>query len=160
IYCLFAVVALMGAQSALFGPAKFGSIPEILRADKLSTGNGLMGLVTVVASAGGFLAGNWLFSLTEPDLKTVGDFTQIRTAAFALLGVAVAGWLTSLQIVRVPVANPQRTVSLNPFADTGRYLRLLTRDIPLFRAALGIAFFWFLASLVQVTIDSFGISVL
>ena len=48
---LFVVVALMGSQSALFGPSKFGSIPEMLDDKNLSSGNGLMGLVTVVASA-------------------------------------------------------------------------------------------------------------
>ena len=68
IWFLFIVVALMGSQSALFGPSKFGCIPEILRAEKLSKGNGLMGLITVVASAAGSVGGYWLYSLTTPDL--------------------------------------------------------------------------------------------
>ena len=34
---LFAVVMLMGAQSALFGPAKFGSLPEMLLIARSST---------------------------------------------------------------------------------------------------------------------------
>ncbi len=32
VYLMFAVVALIGSQAALFGPAKLGSIPEMLRA--------------------------------------------------------------------------------------------------------------------------------
>ena len=33
-YAMFAVVALIGCQAALFGPAKFGSIPEMLRSEQ------------------------------------------------------------------------------------------------------------------------------
>ena len=39
---LFAVVALMGAQSALFSPSKLGIIPEILAARHISAANGLL----------------------------------------------------------------------------------------------------------------------
>ena len=61
IHLLFVVVALMGAQAALFAPSKYGSIAEILRTEKLTKGNGLMGLVTIVSSALGFVAGNGLY---------------------------------------------------------------------------------------------------
>jgi acyl-[acyl-carrier-protein]-phospholipid O-acyltransferase/long-chain-fatty-acid--[acyl-carrier-protein] ligase len=39
LYLMFGAVFLMGAQSALFGPAKFGSIPELLPANKISSAN-------------------------------------------------------------------------------------------------------------------------
>src|SRR3990172_3576672 len=39
---LLAVVALMGAQSALFSPSKLGSIPEMLKPRHISAANGLM----------------------------------------------------------------------------------------------------------------------
>src|SRR4051794_10338597 len=47
VYAMFFVVALIGCQAALFGPAKLGSIPEMLRPNKISTANGLVGLTTV-----------------------------------------------------------------------------------------------------------------
>jgi len=40
---LFVVVGLMGAQSALFSPSRYGAIAEILPPNKLTKGNGLMG---------------------------------------------------------------------------------------------------------------------
>jgi acyl-[acyl-carrier-protein]-phospholipid O-acyltransferase/long-chain-fatty-acid--[acyl-carrier-protein] ligase len=39
---LFLVVAAMGAQSALFGPSKLGSIPEMLPVERISAANGLI----------------------------------------------------------------------------------------------------------------------
>ena len=68
IWSLFAIVMLMGAQSALFSPAKFGSLPEMLDLHHLSKGNGVMGLATVVSSALGTVAGYGLYSLTQPDI--------------------------------------------------------------------------------------------
>ena len=61
VYLMFAVVALMGTHSALFGPSKFGSIPEIVRARSLSAANGLVGLTTVLAIVVGTVAGNMLY---------------------------------------------------------------------------------------------------
>ena len=37
----YGAVFLMGAQAALYGPSKFGSLPELLRADRLAAGNGI-----------------------------------------------------------------------------------------------------------------------
>ena len=61
---LLIVVALMGAQSALFGPSKLGSIPEMLHESKISSANGLIGLTTVVAASLGTAVGNWLATVT------------------------------------------------------------------------------------------------
>lgn len=170
---LFAAVALMGCQSALFSPSKMGSIPEMIDGRLLSKANGLMGLVTVVASAAGGVAGYALFSRVgsviqysevadgvRSSIVAAPTFAQVTPVMGVLLGVAVAGLLTSLLIRRLPVANPQREPTLNPITDTWPNLRLLASDKPLFRCALGIAFFWLLASLAQMNIDPFGAEIL
>jgi len=158
IYMLFGVVALMGAQSALFGPSKFGAIPEILPTRELSKGNGLMGMATVISSAIGVIAGNWLYSLNRPSLSNPGTFSDIAPIAMALLATAVVGWITSHLIGRLPAADPNRKHPPNPAAETWRQLRLLGGNVKLMRAALGIAFFWMLASLANLNIDTYGIN--
>ena len=154
---LFIAVTLMGAQSALFGPAKFGSLPEMLRTSKLSKGNGLLGLVTVVASALGMVAGFRLFAtLDARGLFSGVGAASVIPAAIALVGVAVAGTAASLWIARLPAAAPGIPLRVNPLRETGPALRTLLGDLRLRRAALGIAYFWFLASLAQLNIDPFG----
>ncbi|WP_339735035.1 acyl-[ACP]--phospholipid O-acyltransferase [uncultured Gimesia sp.] len=157
IYLLFLIVALMGCQSALFGPAKFGSIPEMLRDNRLSKGNGMMGLITVVSSALGFIAGNYLYHVTQPDLSTPGSFTGIWIAGFTLVGVAIIGTLVSLNIRKLPPAAPKRGFPFNPAKETWHQLQLLRSSTPLLRTALGVAFFWMLASLAQINVDTYGI---
>jgi len=55
LHLMFAIVALMGAQSALFSPSKLGAIPELVRENRIAAANGLFGLTTVVAIVGGLL---------------------------------------------------------------------------------------------------------
>ena len=148
---LLMVVALMGAQSALFGPSKLGSIPEMLDASKISAANGLIGLTTVISAALGTAVGNWLTTATG-----VMGQENLWLAATVLIGTAVAGWGASLLIARLPVANPNRTFPWNAAQQTFRDLRELFQSKALFRVALGIMFFWSLATLAQLNIDQFA----
>jgi acyl-[acyl-carrier-protein]-phospholipid O-acyltransferase/long-chain-fatty-acid--[acyl-carrier-protein] ligase len=49
LYVMYFVLFLMGTQSALFGPSKYGSIPELVRPDHVPTANGLVGMTTILA---------------------------------------------------------------------------------------------------------------
>ena len=64
---LFATVALLGAQAALFSPARAGSIPEVLRPELISKANGLFTLATVIATVIGMVIGNWLVDHDRAD---------------------------------------------------------------------------------------------
>jgi acyl-[acyl-carrier-protein]-phospholipid O-acyltransferase/long-chain-fatty-acid--[acyl-carrier-protein] ligase len=159
---LFVVVGLMGAQSALFSPSRYGAIAEILPPQKLAKGNGWMGMVMIVSSALGCVFGNGLFAYTRsvvPSGVILGmpvGLAPILPAAMAFVGVAILGLSASLMIGRLRPADPSRQFPKNPVADTVHSLRLVTGNRALLRTALGIAFFWFLASLANINIDSFG----
>ncbi len=153
---LFVVVVLTGAMAALFSPSKSGSIPEQVEESQLSQANGLMGLMTVVPAAVGFLLGNLLASHVQPTPTDVITLSSLMPAAATILAIAVVGWLVSLGVRFVPAADVTRTVPWNPFAETVTSIKLLASDRPLLRAALGIAFFWTLASLAQMNVDQLG----
>src|SRR5690606_4925837 len=87
-------------------------------------------------------------------------FAEAWVVAAALVGVALVGWTASLFISRIPAADPTRRPAVNPVGDTYHNLRLLWKQKALLRTALGIAFFWLLASLSQMNIDPFGDEVL
>ncbi len=160
LYAMFAVVAVMGTQSALFGPSKFGSIPEIVRSDRISAANGLIGLTTVLAIVAGSMAGGLLYVATTPTgpdgqlLGSPGHHTWWISAA-ALIGVALAGLAASLLIRPLRSADPSRTFPFNAPRQTVRDLALLGAKRPLLRAALGCAVFWALGAMAQMNIDLF-----
>jgi len=148
---LMGVLALMGSQIALFGPSKLGSIPEMLRADRISTANGMIGLTTVVATIVGTAIGNLLSDITHQ--RGPGS---LWISASVLIGVAVIGCLTSLAVWRLPIANPRRRFPWNAFRDTWEDVRRLAVHRPLLRVALGIMFFWSLGALANMNIDQFA----
>jgi acyl-[acyl-carrier-protein]-phospholipid O-acyltransferase/long-chain-fatty-acid--[acyl-carrier-protein] ligase len=153
---LFVVVVMTGAMAALFSPSKSGSIPEQVDDSQLSQANGLMGLMTVVPAAFGFLLGNLLATYAQPKPTDVVSLGTLMPAAVTIMAIAVVGWLVSLGVRFVPAADVTRTIPWNPFAETVTSMKLLASDRPLLRAALGIAFFWTLASLAQMNVDQLG----
>ena len=147
-YLMFAVLFLMGAQSALFSPSKYGVIPEIVRPDRIPAANGMIGMTTIVAIVLGTVAGGYLWEWTKP----LGQ-VQWPIWAGAIVGVATVGWLTSLMVRRLPAADPSRPFPWNPALETAHDLKSLVSTRPLFLAALGSAVFWSLGGLCQVNVD-------
>ena len=161
IYLLFGVLFLMGCQSAIFSPAKYGCIPEIVRSDRISAANGIIGLSTVLAIIAGAIAGNFLFDLTTIDSETLAP-GQYRwwISAMVLVGTAVLGTACSLLIRRLRPANPTKRFNINMATQTFRDVATLWSNRPLLMAAFGVTFFWSVGALLQINIDQLGVEVL
>jgi acyl-[acyl-carrier-protein]-phospholipid O-acyltransferase/long-chain-fatty-acid--[acyl-carrier-protein] ligase len=131
---LLTILGLMGAHSALFAPAKYGILPEILPHDKLSYGNGLLQLWTFVAIIAGTCAGGMLRDLT-------GNQPWLAGGVLTLL--AFAGWVAALQIPRTRAARSEgnllRTLQMG--------MEAMRADRVLKLAVIGSVFFWTIASL-------------
>jgi acyl-[acyl-carrier-protein]-phospholipid O-acyltransferase/long-chain-fatty-acid--[acyl-carrier-protein] ligase len=150
IWFMMFVLFLAGAQAALFGPAKLGSIPEMVDETRISAANGLIGLTTVFSTMAGTYAGSWLAEVT-------GDKGQQhwQLSALVLIGVAVAGWGTSLLITRLPAADPSRKFPWQMAQQSWADLKTLSHTPAMLRVALGIMFFWSLGALAHLNIDQF-----
>ncbi|MCW0188290.1 acyl-[ACP]--phospholipid O-acyltransferase [Campylobacter lari] len=87
----FVMTFIMGVQSALYSPAKYGFIKELVGKELLAMGNGAVNAVSIVA----ILAGMAVFSLSfemlfEPNFNTPSDIlTQITPLGFVLIAFAV-----------------------------------------------------------------------
>jgi acyl-[acyl-carrier-protein]-phospholipid O-acyltransferase / long-chain-fatty-acid--[acyl-carrier-protein] ligase len=145
---LFAVLTLMGAQAALFAPSRSGSIPETLKPERLSLANGLFGLMTVMATVVGMVGGSWLADKTG---NKGMDAPWLSGAV--LIGVAIAGTISSLLIVSLPAGNPSRKFPWDFPIQTFRDLWTLASSRAMLRVALGILFFYSVGSLAQLNID-------
>ncbi len=148
---LMVTVFLMGAQSALFAPAKIGTIPELLDESDISTGNGIFNLATLSAVIIGMGIGGWLADMA-------GDRGQsnIWLTGATLIGIAVVGTLISLSIQSQGAANPDAKFPKNIPDHTLRDLFSLFSMGRLFRVALGGVFFYSIASFAQLNIDTFA----
>ncbi|MGA7245198.1 MAG: acyl-[ACP]--phospholipid O-acyltransferase [Terracidiphilus sp.] len=144
-------LGLVATQAALFGPSKYGLLPELLPAKRLSWGNGVIELGTFLAIIIGTVTGAGMAEHFHGHEVYAG---------YALLGLACIGLATSFGIDRVPPAAPEKKFRLNFVGDLWQQVKLMRRDQPLFLAVLGNTYFWFLGSLLFSTIIVYGPDVL
>ncbi|GAB3022958.1 MFS transporter [Oleiagrimonas citrea] len=138
---LLAVLFLMGLQSTLFGPIKYSILPQTLHPNELVGGNGLVETGTSLAILLGSVAGNALMAVPH-----VGP----QLASAAVIGVAIAGYLSSRAIPPSPATAPGLRFEWNPFVETWRVLGYSVRNRTVFNAILGISWFWFFGATLTV----------
>ena len=129
---LLCVLFLMGAQSAFFGPLKYGILPDQLEAHELIGGNALVSAGTFIAILLGTIAGGLLI-LTEQ-----GD----NLGSAMVISAALAGWLFSLFIPATRPASPDISVSYALLRETRAIIDQIRQHRTIFRAILGISWFW------------------
>jgi acyl-[acyl-carrier-protein]-phospholipid O-acyltransferase/long-chain-fatty-acid--[acyl-carrier-protein] ligase len=139
IFCVF----LMGIHSAIFGPSKYGLLPELLPEKKLSWGNGILEFGTFIAIIGGTVAGGGLckYFAAQPGWSGV-----------ILVVLAVVGLGTGLYISKVPAAAPAKRFQWNFLGDLWSQLKAMRRDRPLWLALIGNTYFFGIAALIQLVI--------
>lgn len=148
---LLACVFLMGIHSAIFGPSKYGSLPEQLPVRRLSWGNGLLELGTFVAVILGTVAAGELSD----------SFHQHQTpSGVILMALAIIGLLCSLGVYNVPAADPKRSFQINLVKDLWARMAAIRQDRALKLAVLGNIYFSFIATLLLLDLFFYGSGVL
>jgi len=148
---LLAALFLASTQGALFGPSKYGLLPEILPENRLSWGNGVIELGTFLAAIAGTVVAGQL-------PKWFGGHQEYSGAFF--LGCSVVGLLTSLGITHVQAADPAKKFQLNFLGDLWRHGERIAKDRVLWLAVAGNTYFFFLGALLQFDIVFYGRDVL
>ena len=148
---MLAAIFLMSTHSAVFGPTKYGMLPELLPEKKLSWGNGIFGLGTFAAVITGTIFAGYL--------SDAFGGRQVFSGAI-LIGLALVGLALCLAIIRLPPADPQKKFSVNFIGDFITELKVIRTDRVLFLGVVGGTFLWFLGALLQPTIIFYGKDVL
>jgi len=148
-----AAVALfiLCTQGAIFGPSKYGLIPELLPTSRLSWGNGVIELWTLLAAIGGTLAGGFLAHTFRGRQEWSGIF---------LAGLSLIGLLTSLGITRVPAADRKREFAWNWAKELFEEIGRMRQDVVLWVAVIANTFFWFLGAILLLNIVLYATDVL
>ncbi len=140
-------IFLMSTHSAIFGPTKYGMLPELLPEKKLSWGNGIFGLGTFSAAITGTILAGWLSD-------TFGQ-RQVWSGAI-LIALAVVGLSLCLGVHRLPAADPHKMFRANFLGDFWSQLKAIRSDRVLFLGVVGNTFLSFLAMLLQLTVVFYG----
>jgi acyl-[acyl-carrier-protein]-phospholipid O-acyltransferase/long-chain-fatty-acid--[acyl-carrier-protein] ligase len=146
-----AAIFLVCTQGALFGPSKYGLLPELLPQERLSWGNGVLELGTFLAIIVGSVSGSFL--------AEAFDGREVYSGAL-LLGLTIAGLAWSFGISRVPAADPRKRFHLTSLIDVWSPMKVIRSDRVLWLAVLGNTYFFFVGALLQFNIFIYGQDVL
>jgi acyl-[acyl-carrier-protein]-phospholipid O-acyltransferase/long-chain-fatty-acid--[acyl-carrier-protein] ligase len=137
---LFAVLAGLGMQAALFGPVKYGLLPEQLAEDELVAGNGVIEATTFLSIVCGTVAGSALVQLDR------------GTAWVGVTGVVLSliGLLAAARIPFSPAAEPSLYIGPNLVAETWRVVRHAAGIRSIWLCVLGLSWFWTMGATLMI----------
>ena len=129
---LFVALGGYGVLGSLFGPIKYGILPDHLRREELPAGNALVEGATFIAILTGTIVGG---------LAARGGGDVVAFAAL-VIGFALACWLSALLIPPTGAGAPQLKISANVAASTVAMIRHLRADPRLWWGAMVTSWFW------------------
>ncbi|MGC1234282.1 MAG: acyl-[ACP]--phospholipid O-acyltransferase [Xanthobacteraceae bacterium] len=135
---LFLAVFMFGTLASLFGPIKYGILPDLLERRELPSGNALI-------EGGTFLA--ILLGTIVAGIAANGNSSPIHFAWLMIL-TALASWLASLSIPKSGEGAPDLAINRNVLVSTGSLIRQLRADPRLWWGALVASWFWLVGALV------------
>ncbi|MDI6774988.1 MAG: acyl-[ACP]--phospholipid O-acyltransferase [Verrucomicrobiota bacterium] len=148
-WLLYVLLFAMCAQSAFFGPSKYGIIPEIAPPERLSRANGYLAAASYLAIIlGTFWPTFFLRNLFAQNFLALSVFC---------VAIAVFGVLVSHRIVRTPAAGRADSRFTPLFVvDIFKTVGSLRTNRYLLLAVLALAYFLFLAAFFQQNLMIYG----
>ena len=129
---LMVALGLFSTISALFGPLKYGILPDQLAPEDLVPANGLV-------EAGTFAA--ILIGLVSANFAVVKGHSPLPVMVL-MMGLALACWLVSRQIPPTTSKAPELVVTRNPWVSTMAMLRDVKSDRRLWEGTHIVSWFW------------------
>lgn len=137
---LFCALVLFGVTGALFGPVKYGILPDHLTREELPAGNALVESATFIAILTGTIAGG---------LAMQARHESYGALAFAggVMAVAAAAYAAAWFIPSTKSAAPDLKIDWNIFRSTFKLLKALRAEPMLKRLTIVTSLFWLYGSI-------------
>lgn len=154
IWMSYLVLFLMSTAAAIFSPAKYGIVPELVERERIAQANGILTGLTVIATILGSFLASVLTQLTESNFPLIGGFGVL----IALVGLAGA-----FGIGYTPPSGATQPMSMRLLREVIRVLKRSRGENYLLAAIIGSALFYTIGSYMQLnilpySIESLGLS--
>jgi acyl-CoA synthetase (AMP-forming)/AMP-acid ligase II/1-acyl-sn-glycerol-3-phosphate acyltransferase/acyl carrier protein len=154
-FWIMTMLFLMGLHSAIFGPALNGSIPEHFPGERITRINGTLKMTSTMAILIGIACAGIILDFQTPVFGAM-PLGQALIAGTVIL-VSLIGLVATLGIGKYQAAAPDKPFPWAGPVHSLRHVIALRKDPLLLLAVMSDAFFYFLAALVVLIINSYGI---
>jgi len=157
-FIAFFMTFLLAMQSAIYSPAKYGYIKELVGDEYITAGNGAVQAVTTVAILGGIIFYTVLFEGLLGDSLTTKEDIIIIIAPLGWLLVlgSIVEWFLASKLPNKMLESSKREFKFEQYIK-GAYLfknlRIIKRKKEIFESIIALSLFW---SISQVILAIFG----
>jgi acyl-[acyl-carrier-protein]-phospholipid O-acyltransferase/long-chain-fatty-acid--[acyl-carrier-protein] ligase len=144
----YIVLFLMATLSAIFGPSKYGILPELVPSDKISKANGLMTSFTFLAIILGTFTASFLVEISNRHF--------IFAALFSTF-MAFIAMVASFCIEYTLPAGSSKRLNIFFLTEIASTLKQASHFPSLLTAIFGSAFFLFLGAFIQLNIIPYAV---
>jgi Acyl-CoA synthetases (AMP-forming)/AMP-acid ligases II len=130
---------LFGVGSALFGPIKYGILPDHMSQDELPKANAWIEAATFIAILTGTIFAGISFASGGGNPWVFGPI---------LIAIAALAYVSSLFIPSTKAADPSVKLEWNVAASTWGIIREMTAESRIFRTSMIISWFWLMGTVV------------
>ena len=149
---------LLGTQSAFFGPAKYGVIPELVGESKISMANAVINMLTNMGAIFAVIVGGTLYEAYRGPEGVTEPQGILWLPGLAMLVVAVLGLFASLQMPKLEPSAKNLEVKWEFFAPYVRTIRkMLAGETPIFVVCLLKAGFYMLAYMIILILADYTV---
>jgi len=153
--CILGMVFLMGLQSAFFSPALNGSIPELYPGRQVPKANAALKLTTTLAILAGIAAAGVSLDQNWFDTGSMA-FGKVLIASMVVT-VSGLGLLMSFGTYSLPTRGPKKAFPWLGPINSLRDVYSTRQDRQLLLAVVADAYFYFIASITVLTINTLGL---
>ena len=161
-WAAFALTFALAVQSAIYSPAKYGYIKELVGSENLAAANGAVQAVTIV----GILLGTFVFSILFEGLLAGGGASgQAETIAavapigWVLVALAALEWFTTALLPARVSGTALERFRLAPYLQ-GQYLKrnlsVIGHNSAIWLSIIGLATFWAISQVMLAAFPAFA----
>jgi len=150
-FLAFSALFLLASHSAIFGPCKYGIVPEIVPKEDISKANGILSSFTYTAIIVGTFLASFLTDITNRHFVIACTIT---------LCFSIFSLYTSSKIPYTPPAGSKKVVTAFFLSEIWRNFRLIRQEPSLLTAVFGSSFFLFVGSFAQLNMIPYAMNLL
>jgi acyl-[acyl-carrier-protein]-phospholipid O-acyltransferase/long-chain-fatty-acid--[acyl-carrier-protein] ligase len=147
---LYVVLFLMCTQSAFFGPAKYGIIPELVPPERLSKANSHIVSATFLSIIIGTLMASVLAG---------GEYGFLICGTTCIL-ISMGGIFTSRKIYKTSPGGGKEKINPLFFVGIWKTVKCVAEDRYLIMSVLAASYFWLVAAYAQMNLIPYGIDLM
>jgi acyl-[acyl-carrier-protein]-phospholipid O-acyltransferase/long-chain-fatty-acid--[acyl-carrier-protein] ligase len=161
-WAAFGLTFALAVQSAIYSPAKYGYIKELVGSSNLAAANGIVQAVTIA----GILLGTFVFSILFEGLLPEGgtaDTSQtmacIAPIGWVLVALATFEWLSTAFLPDRQEGSTSETFRLAPYFKLlylRRNLVVLNENSTIWLSIIGLATFWAISQVMLAAFPAFA----